>query len=570
MFCRSYYVANAGLLSLSLSLGACAPKAKKDPNMEASAVETVNGVISSASQQDADSSPEFRSIDGTGNNLANPDFGSAGALQLRVSKPSYSDGLGIMPEATSARVISNAISHQTIDPSLGNVKRASDYLWAWGQFIDHDLVLTEADSGEFAPISVPNGDVFFDPDSQGDAVISFERSTAVIGKSGVRNFPNTITAFLDGSMVYGSSEAQAQSLRQLDGSGKLRTSADNMLPFANGNGSQSFAAGDVRANENVALTSLHTLFVREHNHWVNHFKSVLPEANGDTLYQKAREIVIAEIQHITFHEYLPVLLGADKITAYSGYDAQINPGIDLIFSTAAYRHGHSLLSPTILRLDETNQSIDAGNLSLKDAFFAPQRLLNEGGISPVLRGLAKQQAQALDHMIVSDVRNFLFGNPGMGGLDLASLNIQRGRDHGIANYNESRKALGLPKANDFSDITSDVTLQDQLAAIYGTVDQVDTWIGGLAEDSKSASLLGELFSAVVWDQFNRLRSGDRFWFENSLSSEDIQMIREQSLATIIQRNTDIASEIQENVFIVPENPVCDEDRPDQNQGEGCY
>ena len=75
-------------------------------------------------------------------------------------------------------------------------------------------------------------------------------------------------------------------------------------------------------------------------------------------------------------------------------------------------------------------------------------MTDEGGIAPVLRGLAAQVQQSVDTQIVPDVRNFLFGPPGAGGLDLASLNIQRGRDHGLSDYNSMREASGQEIGDD--------------------------------------------------------------------------------------------------------------------------
>ena len=102
----------------------------------------------------------------------------------------------------------------------------------------------------------------------------------------------------------------------------------------------------------------------------------------------------------------------------------------VIFSTACFRVGHTLLSPTLLRLGEAG-TIPEGNIPLAAAFFAPEAIILDGGIDPILRGLAAQPAQEIDPQVIGAVRNFLFGPPGAGGLDLASLNIQRGRDHGL-------------------------------------------------------------------------------------------------------------------------------------------
>ncbi|MFM8425647.1 MAG: peroxidase family protein, partial [Chloroflexota bacterium] len=161
--------------------------------------------------------------------------------------------------------------------------------------------------------------------------------------------------------------------------------------------------------------------------------------------------------------------------------------------------------------------------------------------------LASDNAQEIDPIVVDDVRNFLFGEPGQGGFDLASLNIQRGRDHGLADYNTVREAYGLERITSFDQITSDPALQAKLASTYGSVDNIDLWIGGLAEDHLPDSSMGETFTAILVDQFVRLRAGDRFWYQYSLPNRLVQQIENTTLADIIRRNTDI-TKLQENVF----------------------
>src|SRR5205085_257967 len=149
-------------------------------------------------------------------------------------------------------------------------------------------------------------------------------------------------------------------------------------------------------------------------------------------------------------------------------------------------------------------------VELSQAFFNPA-LLKQTGIDNILKYAASTQAQELDNQIVDSLRNFLFGEPGQGGLDLASLNIQRGRDHGLADYNATRQAYGLPKVTSFSQISSDPNVQQTLKTLYGSVDNIDLWVGVLAEDHAPGSSVGQLGKTIIADQFQRLRDGDRFW-----------------------------------------------------------
>ena len=142
---------------------------------------------------------------------------------------------------------------------------------------------------------------------------------------------------------------------------------------------------------------------------------------------------------------------------------------------------------------------------------------------------------------------FWFGPPGAGGLDLAALNIQRGRDHGIADYNSLRAAYGLPKVTSFAQITSDATVQSELKATYGSVNNIDAWVGGLAEDHVKGGSMGALFTRIIADQFARLRDGDRFWYQNSFTGKALDAIGHTTLAAVIARNTGITT-LQGDVF----------------------
>jgi peroxidase len=504
-----------------------------------------------------DINSEFRSIDGSGNNLDKPDMGAVGTQLQRWTLTAYSDGASGMAGSTrqGPREISNIVVAQT--GSILNPENASDYLWQWGQFLDHDLDLTDGTNPpEAANILIPGDDQYFLPGIE----TPFNRSLydPATGTTSPRQQLNEITAWIDASNVYGSDEVRAQALRTLDGTGKLRSSDGNLLPFnvdslpnAGGPDPTLFLAGDVRANEQVGLTAMHTLFMREHNRLADELAAEHPDWDGEQIYQKARQLVGAQMQVITYNEFIPALLGKNSLKSYEGYSANVDSSIANIFATAAYRFGHSMLSPTLLRLDADGQPIPEGHLQLRNAFFAPYRITTEGGIDPLLRGLAHQTSQRVDPYIVDDVRNFLFGDPIAGGFDLASLNIQRGRDHGLPDYNTLREKLALGRKQSFSEVTSDPDLQAKLAEAYDSVDDMDAWVGGLAEDPYRHAHVGELVYTVLKLQFEALRDGDRFWYKRTLNKDELKTIRRTRLSDIIRRNTDIGDELPDNVFQVP-------------------
>lgn len=416
-------------------------------------------------------------------------------------------------------------------------------------------------------IPVPTGDPYFDPYGTGTATIPMRRARfdATTGDQvgDPLQHPNLITSFLDASMVYGSDDQRAAALRTgVDG--KLKTGAGDLLPtndlatFPGGtlendnagpfDATTLFAAGDVRANENVALTSLHTLLVREHNRLADQIQADNPTFTDEQIYQQARRLVGAIVQQITYNEYLPILIGADALPAYAGYDDAVDPSESAIFAAAAYRVGHTQLYSEILRLDENLQSLPGGSMPLLHAFFNPQAV-SADGIEPYLRGLSVSLSEEIDPYVIDDVRNFLFGPPGAGGLDLAAINIQRGRDLGLPSYNQARLDFGLPAVTTFSEISSDPVVALRLQQAYGSVDKIDVWVGGMAEDHVAGAQVGALFQKIIADQFARTRDGDRYFYENGqFTAAEMGLIRGTTLTSLIERNTDITG-LQANAFL---------------------
>ncbi len=515
---------------------------------------------------------ETRSLDGWGNNRLQPELGMANRALLRMANVPVPYGMtealdGNLP---NARLVSNALAIQ-VEPRA-NAVGATDMVWQWGQFLDHDISLSPtADPGEDARIRIATGDSTFDPFRTGQRFIPFSRSAydpeTGTGLDNPRQQVSEITAFIDASNVYGSEPARTRQLRTNDGTGRLRTSGggrflprnDRDLPNDEGNTrgdarQELFVAGDIRANEQVGLTAMHTLFVREHNRLAGLIAEGNPDLTGHEIFELARKIVGAQMQVITYEEFLPVLLGWGALEPYEGYDPAVDPTIATEFSSAAYRFGHTMLSPSLLLIDADGLE---ERLSLFEAFFDPS-LLVEQGISGVLRGLATQGAQAVDTQFVEQVRNMLFGAPGSAGRDLFALNIQRGRDHGLPDYNTVRIACGLPPVAAFADISSDPQVQQALEEAYGHVHSVDLLAGGLAEDHLPGAMLGETFHAILVDQFRRLRDGDRYWFENDAyflaNPALLAEIRGTTLAEVIRRNTDIGDELPDRVFGGPRPP----------------
>lgn len=498
-----------------------------------------------------------RSHDGTGNSSG--DRGAAHRPFLRISAPDYGDGFSSLAGSSrqNPRTVSNAISNQTnSEPNPGGL---SDYIWQWGQFIDHDITLSPAETGEGANIPVPDeSDILYSADFP---FIPMTRTDHITDISGVRQQVNAVTSFLDASNVYGSDNTTATVLRELTG-GRMKTSPDGMLPYNDaalpmaGIGivpqAELRMAGDVRANEQPGLAALHTLFVREHNRLAAEIAGANPSWNDEEIYQRSRKIVGAIMQSITYNEWLPALLGAHAPDP-AGFDyiPSVDPTISNEFATALFRFGHTMVSPQLMRIHPDNHPDAMASLDLMTAFFNPLVIQTPQDFEYILKGLSCQLQQNADPRIIPQLRNTLFGPAGSGGMDLAALNIQRGRDHGLSDYNTVRQAYGLIPASTWSDITSDTVLQAALSSTYPAIGDADLWPAALAEDHLPGAAVGETIATAIALEFTRLATGDAFFYlwDADLSPSLREEITRTTLADIIANNTALSP--QANVFFIP-------------------
>ena len=402
------------------------------------------------------------------------------------------------------------------------------------------LILTPPDGVNHIDITIPPGD----PDLSGTAIPLTRFVTDQPGGTAV----NSITGWLDGSMVYGSDAATAAGLRLPDG--HMATSSGNNLLVVNG----VFVAGDIRVTENPDLTSVTTLFVREHNYQVDRLQQQHPDWTGDQLYQMARAIVTAEIENITYTEFLPKLLGDSAIRPYHGYDPSVDPRITQEFANGAFRFGHSIVSGEETKIDNRGNSLAVQ--SLANAFFAsPSQVEANGGVDALMRDFAADVAQRSDVYAIDELRNLLFDPPVA--MDLIAIDIQRERDLGLGTLNQTRMALGLPTYTDFNQITGDPVVLANLQKVFATVDDVDLFIGGLAENHASGALVGETFQQIIAQQFQNLRDGDRLWWQNQgFDDATRQMIERSTLGAIEVRNNDTTA-IQHDVFVAAERHSSD-------------
>lgn len=214
--------------------------------------------------------------------------------------------------------------------------------------------------------------------------------------------------------------------------------------------------------------------MREHNYQVDKLHKAHPTWSGDKLYDYARTIVTAEIENITYKEFLPNLLGSEAIASYGVYDSSIDPCPTLEFNIA-FRFGHSIVSAEAESLAENREVVEGSERELRDIFFAPPAdFVASGGADGQLRHLAADPSQAMHIRIVEDLRNFLFNPPVV--MDLAAINIQRERDFGVGTLNEVRESLRLARHTDIDQITSDPGTRLALKEAFSdNVDLIDRW-----------------------------------------------------------------------------------------------
>uniref|UniRef100_A0A8C1R6X6 Eosinophil peroxidase n=1 Tax=Cyprinus carpio TaxID=7962 RepID=A0A8C1R6X6_CYPCA len=562
-------------------------------------------------------SKRYRTITGHCNNRENPQWGAANTAYARWLSPEYEDPRGAPrgwnPQHTyhnhtlpPVRSVSQEVLY-THNENISLDMSLSHLLVEWGQWIDHDLTLTPQSPSTAAfktgadctrtcsrdtpcfPIQIP----LSDPRTGTQSCMPFFRSApSCTVPLGHREQLNAITAFVDASMVYGSSDGLSGALRNL--SSPLGLLAVNQfhsdqglsfMPFLTrtqmnldpcetpqrlnismGNRSFCFQAGDSRANEHLGMIALHTLFLREHNRMAEELHKLNPHWSPDTLYQEARKILGAVHQILTWDHYLPRVLGRSANLAlmppYKGYDPAADPSISNIFSTAAFRFAHVTVHPVVNRLGpDYRLSPEHPALPLHHSLFASWRVVLEGGIDPVLRGLLLSPAklQTADQMMVEELTERLFQAQGGLPLDLAALNLQRGRDHGLQGYSAWRELCGLStpvNESGLAGILGNGVLARKLLHLYGTAKNIDVWVGAISEPALPGGRVGPLLACLIAKQFEVLRDGDRFWWQNEgvFSSAQRDALRTTSLSRIICDNT--------NIRLVPFDPFAHTLHPD--------
>ncbi|KAL5282648.1 HPX5 family protein [Megaselia abdita] len=553
---------------------------------------------------------KYRRFDGLCNNIEHPTWGATMAPFQRLIGPLFADGINQPRISVTGRdlPLSRVVS-RTLHPDEGYHDHAGTVMViAFGQFMDHDFTLTGTpldpinrnDPEECCKrpmhlkhpycneIRIPDDDYFYRLFNV--KCIDFVRafpSPKPGCKLGSRTPFNTLTGVIDANTVYGVTEKFSRKLRTGFG-GLLRMNPvfeeyglKDLLPLkldipdegcTRPNKSMfCFEAGEIRVNEQLVLTCMHTLMAREHNRLANGLGMVNPHWDDETLFQEARRINIAIIQHITYNEFLPILLGKEimekfglvleKDGYWNGYDSKVNPGIIDAFAGAAFRFGHSLLPTAVERWSKAHKFIASKRLS--DLIRRPYDLYRAGVLDEYFMGLMNQVAQAMDDSITQEVTNHLFKKEGARfGMDLVSFNMQRGREFGIPGYMEFRKFCGLSTFNTWDDMFGSMPNETILRyqSIFDHPVDIDLWSGGVSEKALPGSMLGPTFACVIATQMSYIRRGDRFWYElpnqpSFFTPEQLQEIRKAKLSRLICDNTDLIDTVQVYPMVLPDHEI---------------
>ncbi|XP_049875791.1 peroxidase-like [Pectinophora gossypiella] len=561
---------------------------------------------------------KYRTVDGSCNNRNNPlRWGVSHTPFRRVLPADYADGISAPRTGINGTPLPSArdVSVTVHRPSYAHDSSFTVMLAVWGQFIDHDITATALSKGANStslsccdPSQPPHPECFPVPLDVEDpfyqdynlTCMEFVRSApAPTCHFGPREQLNQATAFLDGSTVYGF--AMNRTLQLRTGAGgllrMLKAGGRDLLPPSkdpndgcntaemNAQGRYCFETGDDRANENLHLTTMHLIWARQHNRVASALRKLNPTWDDDTVYQEARKIIGAQMQHITYAEFLPSILGADVMWALNltlkednfsrVYDPTVDPSIANHFSASAFRFAHTLLPGLIHSADLANGSINY--VQLHQMLFNPYALYNVKGAKRAVKSAMDTPVHSVDPHVTTELSEHLFERPiavnstlpvkkpGPCGLDLVSLNIQRGRDHGLPPYPAWRQHCGLSRPKSFADLEGvfDDQSMDRINQIYSNVEDIDLYTGALAEDPHGR-LLGPTLTCLIADQFLRLKVGDRFWYETddpevAFTLEQLTEIRKTTLAGVICANEELLDQAQPRVMetVSATNPLVD-------------
>uniref|UniRef100_A0A9J8CMZ9 NAD(P)H oxidase (H2O2-forming) n=1 Tax=Cyprinus carpio carpio TaxID=630221 RepID=A0A9J8CMZ9_CYPCA len=506
---------------------------------------------------------EVQRYDGWYNNLADHDRGAADAALVRLFPAQYTDGVYLPrqePHLPNPRQISNiAMSGQS---GLMSYRNRSVQSVAFGYHVWSEISETRRPGcpPEFMHIKVQKEDPVFGSNSSQPVLLQFQRAEwdPSTGKSpnNPRTQVNHVTAWIDGSSIYGSSSSWCDALRTFS-KGLLASGSSKDMPRRSSSGYLMWSApdpstspefGNAWANENIFTVTEGIIWFRYHNYLASKLHEEHPFWSDEELFQNARKRVIATFQVNTVF--------------FAGYQKYVDPGISAEFEAAAVRFGLTLPPPgvykrytaqiTFVKLLEINVDMNPNLQSSQD-------------VDELIMGMASQIAEREDNIIVEDLRDYMYGPLRFSRSDAVALTIQRGRDFGLPSYNQIRESLNMRPVNSWDEINPKLkNTQVKLVELYeNDISRLELFVGGLLESQEGP---GPVFSTIILDQFERIRNADRFWFENIqnglFTEEEIQAIRNTTFHDVLLDVTSAEEgDIQKNVFFWVNGDPCPQPQP---------
>ncbi|XP_055952431.1 peroxidase-like [Argiope bruennichi] len=530
-----------------------------------------------------DPSYPYRSIDGSCNNLIHPTWGIPDECYMRL-QPAYYEGYDGVRKSKNgdplpcARDLTLNVFKEGYRPS----PNVSFMFTIYGQTVAHDLShsenvnLLEPCCKDGPPhescmaLTFRSNDSFFS--TYNITCQDMHRTEACeICNTTNREQVNAVTAALDASLVYEKKNKKLMELRANDGTGKMLvsiTEIGELLPPHKGpydtfcrkkKKLACFLTGDLRGNQHFFLTGIVTIFVREHNRIATNLKKMNPHWEEERLFQESRRINIALLQCITYKEYLQVLLGPYIMDRFnltvkygsegSTYYPRIRLGVSNEWSTAAFRL-HSMIP----------QKADARGTRFKDFFLKPE-FIREGHLESIIKDSFIIPSEGFDHYYAEDLSKHMFQRPNIPyGLDIPSLDIQRGRDHGIPPYLVMVRfcSKGRVKIVTFDDLAPLLMTKEKAEILkenYGSVEDIDLFVGIQMENFFPEAAVGPTTACIIAMQFYSNKFGDRFFFEHvgllpSFTAAQRNSLKQCSLSRLFCDNSNI-THVQKNLMLLP-------------------
>ncbi|KAL7044613.1 hypothetical protein ACKWTF_002002 [Chironomus riparius] len=451
---------------------------------------------------------KFRTPTGQCNNVNHHGWGERGDIFMRTIEPDYADGKSVPRTSIGSHALPSPDAIiQHLQKSINKDSQhphITAMLPAWGQLLAYDLFQFISPQSTHCCDSKSNlnDDLAQCYVRSGEDCKEYTRSIPSRDSQSCnfkyRQQMNGVSGFIDGSGLYGATEEEFVAIRTFFG-GKVDINEC------------------ARCNEAGAIGALHLILLKEHNRIAEELAQLNPDWSDSTLFLEARRVLIAQIQHITYNEFLPILLGQQTVTKdelrlvsnkhYSGYSSANRAGIFNEAATSAFPAFYSLLPA-----DMMNSTASADILINRPALqqnFIPLHETFDDEFTPL------------------------------------ALAIQRGRDHGIPAYHKAinicESRLGLSGDLSYDDIESVGISEERrevLEKIYSNPRDIDLIIGALSEAPSLGAVFGPTLTCLFAIQFSNLRVSDRFWYENdlppsSLNIDQLQAIRRISLSGLL-------------------------------------